>query len=110
METNCQGLKLLAQIAKKRLKGEIIKTSPPKFTTLRENVRLLPTDEDEKLYAKVCHILSENKDIINPLGKLIDYKKYNNLNGFEREKYFFDLVDKYAELKKKFEKEKAMVV
>lgn len=110
MKTKSQGLKLLAQIAKQRLRGEVGLISQPKFTTMKENVKLLSTDDDDKLYKQICSILSENKDIINPIGKLIDYKRCNNFTKLEREKYFFDLIDKYSEFKTKFEKENTMVM
>lgn len=110
MKSNNQGLKMLAQIAKKRLKGEVVRKEQTRFTPLRENIKLLSSEEDEKLYRQVCNILTENKDIINPIGKLIDYKTYNNLNRLDKERYFFKLADKYGEFKTKFEKEKSMVV
>ncbi|MDD4815689.1 MAG: hypothetical protein PHQ62_00935 [Clostridia bacterium] len=108
---NCnQGLKMLALIAKKRLKGEIGRTEQNKFFEIKENVKIISREEDEKLYKQLCLILKDNKDVFNPIGRLIDYKKYNNLNKMEQERYFFVLADKYSELKRKYEKEHSMVI
>ncbi|MDD2445594.1 MAG: hypothetical protein PHX09_02150 [Clostridia bacterium] len=103
-------LKKLALQAKKRLIGEIQFNTYYVDEGYKSNVKTLSCEEHEKFYKKVCKLLSENKDIRNPIGKLIDYEVYNSLPSLSKEKYFFDLVDKYGECKERFEKEHEFVI
>ena len=54
-------------------------------------------NEKENLYfmKKTLKILSINPDTINPLGQLIDYKVFNNLNDVEKDRYIVNLTNKY---------------
>ena len=100
-------LKTLAQQAKNRLRGK---------TTDERNLKLLQggcvqfkrvlinNKEDEILYNKVKNIL-QDESIFNPIAKLIDFKYYNSLPNNLREKYFFDIVDKFYMFKEQIEKE-----
>lgn len=102
-------LKKLALQAKKRLMNGS-KTKTCLFPESKnKTIKKFMCDEDEKFYKKVCKILTENPDIHNPIGKLIDNKIYNTLSTSSKEKYFFDLIDKYAECKIRFEKEKIAI-
>jgi len=103
-------LKKLALQAKKRLIGEVQITYYNNRDEFKSNVKTISCEEHEKFYEKVCKLLSENKDIRNPIGKLIDYEIYNSLPSSSKEKYFFDLIDKYSECKERFEKEHKLVV
>ncbi|MDD2227142.1 MAG: hypothetical protein PHH71_00965 [Clostridia bacterium] len=109
MRTKNIALKRLALKAKKRLTGKN-KINTYNIDTKKPygNVRIISCEEDERFYKKVCKILSENRDIQNPLGKLIDRNIYNSLTVTSKEKYFFDLIDKYAECKARFEKENSV--
>ena len=60
---------------------------------------------DQELYEKVCKILSSDKIIINPIKELIDNKYYNTLSLEGKQKYIFDLSEKYKEMKSRYEKE-----
>jgi len=111
MRTKNMALKRLALKAKKRLTGKNkLSTYNNEAKQLYGNVRIISCEEDERFYKKVCKILSENRDIQNPLGKLIDHNVYNSLTETSKEKYFFDLIDKYAECKARFEKENSISV
>jgi len=51
-------------------------------------------------------LLDEDVDMINPISKLIDYKIYNKLDERCKERYFFDLVDKYKRYRIKYQEER----
>lgn len=61
--------------------------------------------DDEILYEKVSRILSENIDIVNPIGKLVDKKKISIMSAQEKERYVFSIIDKYIKMKSRFERE-----
>lgn len=103
-------LKKLAMQAKKRLIGGV-ETKAFYFNDFsKHNFKTFNSEEDEKFYNKVCQMLTENRDIHNPIGKLIDSKIYNSLPASSKEKYFFDLVDKYGQCKARYEKEHSVAI
>ena len=59
----------------------------------------------EELYEKVCRILGSDEIIINPIKELVDYKYYNTLSLDAKQKYIFDLSEKYKLMKIRYEKE-----
>lgn len=111
---NNDALKRLAQQAKKRLtKGAYQETQKyaSKFKVYEGGIVadykiVVQSDsEDEKLYNKVCALLKENIDIIDPLGQIIDKEKLNSLSSLEKDRYILSLRDKYLEMKNRFLKE-----
>lgn len=108
---NCDALKRLARQAKNRLSNHKYLNGKGEYNVkngeyLAEyKLMLLSSKEDEKLYSKVCQILSENRDVINPLGKLVDKNKFSTLSDKDKERYIFNLADKYKQMKQRFEKE-----
>ena len=68
------------------------------------------TKEDARLYSKVAEMLQQEGDIFNPISRLIDYKVYNKLDDSSRERYLFELVDKYKRYKEKYLEDKKNVV
>jgi len=60
---------------------------------------------EQELYEKVCKLLERDEIIINPIRELVDYKYYNSLSVEARQKYIFDLSEKYKLMKMKYEKE-----
>ena len=108
---NCDALKRLARQAKNRLSNHKYLNGKGEYNVkngeyLAEyKLMLLSLKEDEKLYSKVCQILSENRDVINPLGKLVDKTKFSTLSDKDKERYIFNLADKYRQMKQRFEKE-----
>lgn len=103
-------LKRLALQAKRRLISGVESNTYLCADVKNQNIKIFSNDEDEKFYKKVCQILMENPDVHNPIGKLIDNKVYNSLQSSSKEKYFFDLVDRYGECKTRFEKEHAVAI
>lgn len=62
---------------------------------------------DQQLYQKVCKILDGDEIVINPIKELVDYKYYNTLSIEAKQKYIFDLSEKYKVMKIRYEKEHA---
>lgn len=63
-------------------------------------------NSDELLYKKVCDILEDNEDIINPVNLLIDKEKYEDMDFNGKQRYIFMLMSKYSELKERYYREK----
>lgn len=57
---------------------------------------------EQELYERVCKILSREEIVINPIQELVDYKYYNTLTLEAKQKYIFDLSEKYKEMKERF--------
>ena len=96
----CKAYKLLALEAKERMQNA---SKNVKYSQLNNK-------EYEQFYLKVCQMFDENKDVVNPIAKLIDYSVYNSLEGRAKEKYFFELIDKYNECKLRYEREQRLAL
>lgn len=66
----------------------------------------LSNKEEENFYQKVREILENDFDSINPLGKLADKSKLEQMSGIQKERYIINLADKYLKMKERFEREK----
>ena len=62
---------------------------------------------EQELYEKVCRLLEKEEVVINPIKELVDYKYYNSLSIEAKQKYIFDLSEKYKSMKTRYEKEHA---
>ena len=58
--------------------------------------------EDEKLYERVCRILDDDEDVMNPIGRLIEHEEYDALDDGGRQRYILELSKKYRELKERY--------
>lgn len=63
------------------------------------------SEKEQNLYERVCRILSSETIVINPIKELIDNKYYNSLSLEGKQKYIFDLSEKYKEMKLRYEQE-----
>lgn len=63
------------------------------------------SEKEQNLYERVCRILGSDTIIINPIKELIDNKYYNTLTLEGKQKYIFDLSEKYKEMKLRYEQE-----
>lgn len=61
--------------------------------------------QEQELYDKVCKLLSREEVIINPIKELIDNRYYSTLTLEGKQKYIFDLSEKYKEMKIRYERE-----
>ena len=64
---------------------------------------------EQELYEKVCKLLERDEIVINPIKELVDYKHYNTLSLEAKQKYIFDLSEKYKSMKIRYEKEHEML-
>ena len=58
--------------------------------------------ETERLYLRVCNILDNDENTTNPIGQLIDYEKYNEMDENAKQRYVLYLVRQYNELKERY--------
>ena len=61
--------------------------------------------QERELYEKVCKLMEKEEVVINPIKELVDYKYYNTLTIEAKQKYIFDLSEKYKSMKERYEKE-----
>lgn len=59
---------------------------------------------DEKLYPIVCKIIDED-DGLNPIGRMIEREKYSQMENLDKQRYIFDLSERYARLSQKYLRE-----
>lgn len=57
---------------------------------------------EQELYERVCRLLNREDVVINPIQELVDYKYYNTLTLEAKQKYIFDLSEKYKEMKARY--------
>ena len=95
-------LKAMAQQAKDRLRA---RNNKGIVDSCDSNIRTIVINaNDEKLYSKVKDVV--NSDSYTPIADLIDINYYKTLNKEQKERYFFELCDKYRKLKFRYEQEK----
>lgn len=66
------------------------------------------TAQEQDLYERVCKILSRDDVVVNPIQELVDVKYYNSLSLEAKQKYIFDLAEKYKIMKLRYEQESRM--
>ena len=71
-----------------------------------DNARGEEIGETEKLYMRVCRILDSDENTANPIGQLIDYEKYNEMDENAKQRYVLNLVRQYNELKERYYQER----
>lgn len=89
----------LARQAKYRLKNY------NKSVQYLSYAKLAYNEQDQILYKKICKMLEEDRIIINPINELMDKKYYDTLSVEGKQRYIFDLSDKYKEMKDRYLKE-----
>ena len=65
--------------------------------------------DEQKFETKVFELLSKNEDCINPLKELADNKLLKNMSETEKQKYIFELSEKYNQVREKYYKQKRAV-
>ena len=61
---------------------------------------------EQELYERVCNLLERDEIVINPIQELVDRKYYNTLTLDAKQKYIFELSEKYKEMKIRYEAER----
>lgn len=73
-------------------------------------VKACASEREKELYNKVCRILSSDQIVINPIKELVDNKYYNSLSLDAKQRYIYELSEKYKEMKLRYEREHAQYV
>ena len=92
-------LKILANRAKNRL---MIKSLRDTYSNA--SIKII-NNNDDKFYNKVKEMLTEDKNITNPIKRLMDESKLIKMNSLQREKYLFETIVKYNSARERFLKE-----
>ena len=66
------------------------------------------TTHEQDLYNRVCKLLERDDVVVNPIQELVDNKYYKTLSLEAKQKYIFDLSEKYKEMKLRYEKEREL--
>lgn len=61
---------------------------------------------EQELYDRVCKLMERDDVVINPIQELVDRKYYNSLTMDAKQKYIFELSEKYKEMKNRYEIER----
>lgn len=92
-------LKILANRAKNRLMNKSLRD-----TYSNASIKII-NNNDDKFYNKVKEMLTEDKNITNPIKRLMDESKLIKMNSLQREKYLFETIVKYNSARERFLKE-----
>ena len=63
-------------------------------------------ETSQRFEHKVYELLNKNEDCLNPIKELCDVKLLKTMSETEKQKYIFELADKYTEVRNKFYKQK----
>lgn len=88
-------LKTLAMRAKNRMINKNLRN-----TYSNTNVKIIKKD-DERFTQKVRELLLRGEDIYNPIKLLMDESKLMKLDERGRERYLFETIEKYNEIREK---------
>lgn len=75
----------------------------------RDEQKLLCADkatEEERFYDKVCAILEQDENTLDPIGQLIDRDEYERLGADNRQRYILQLSQKFREMRERYYREK----
>ena len=91
-------LSKLASKAKKKL-NRTLDEDVPKTTRAIYEFKLTDENENEKsLQKKIVHLIANNPDCDDPIGRLIDHSIYDNLSEERRQAYILKLSQNYQKI------------
>jgi len=61
--------------------------------------------KEEAFFEKVCKILEDDENTINPIGKLIEHEIYDTLDDVNKQRYILELSKKFREMSARYSKE-----
>ena len=96
-------LSRLANKAKRKLnkKTEDEEIVTNKIDAKYEYVQSTRREEEKKLEKKIVHLIKNNPDCIDPIGKLIDHAVYDSLSEERKQGYIMKLSKIYREISAK---------
>ena len=60
---------------------------------------------EQELYNRVCKLLNSDEIVVNPIQELIDHKYYASLSLEAKQKYVYELSEKFKQMKIRYIKE-----
>ena len=100
-------LKRLAQSAKNRLKKGYWQGCAAEESVPSRAKSEIGYAAEEELYAKVREMLAVDECVLNPIGRLIDQKRFQRMDFSEKNRYVLELAKTYARLKDRYFREKS---
>ncbi|MGN0818952.1 MAG: hypothetical protein ACI4M6_00950 [Christensenellaceae bacterium] len=64
--------------------------------------------EDEEFYLKVKTLLDTEGEVSNAIGRLVDHGVFDSLDYDKKQKYIFELSEKYLKAVERYHREKQM--
>lgn len=99
-------LKRLAQSAKNRLKKGYWQGATAEESVPTRAASEIGYAAEEEMYAKVREMLSADECVLDPIGRLIDRKRFRQMSYPERDRYVLELAKIYVRLKERYFREK----
>ncbi|MCL2751948.1 MAG: hypothetical protein FWE62_04235 [Firmicutes bacterium] len=65
-------------------------------------------NKEEAFYKRVCEIV-ENGDDLNPVSRLMDQSAYERLDAAGKQRYIVNLMQKFAQMKERYDREKRLI-
>ena len=62
--------------------------------------------EEEAFYGKVCAILEQDENTLNPIGQLIDRGEFDALDADNKQRYILRLSQKFREMRERYYRER----
>ncbi len=62
--------------------------------------------KDEAFFEKVCRILDNDEDVLNPIGLLVDHEVYDALDPANKQRYILELSKKFLQMRDRYYKER----
>ena len=102
MEKEQDGLlSRLASKAKRKLNKESLEENTSLLGQKKGVYEFVKSDREtalKKLEKKIVQLLKNNPDCVDPIGKLIDHKEYDNLSDERKQAYILKLSKSYRDI------------
>lgn len=68
----------------------------------------ITNSRDDEFYLKVKNLLDTEGEVSDAIGRLIDHEYFDNLDYEKKQKYLFELSEKYLKAVERYHREKQM--
>ncbi len=105
-------LKCKASEAKKRLASGYFQKSKPAVSSVKKqcfHVDGVDYLDEEKMYLIVKEMMEKDEVVLNPIGCLMDRRRFSKMDYQERQRYVLKLSEIYVKLKARYFREKSFV-
>ncbi len=63
-------------------------------------------NEEEEFYVKVCSILENDENSMNPIGQLINRDEFDKMDEGNKQRYILQLARKFGEMRERYYRER----